>query len=119
MDLDKPLRILATIPRSGTWFIRYAIAFLHHLEQGGRVHDRITGRVVGVATGPEFDFRHFLGGPIFETRATLPFERLFIGHTVCPGFSRVADKPGWWNRTSFHVPGYDYFHDGLDYRYKP
>jgi hypothetical protein len=35
------LPMLATIPRSGTWFLRYAIAFLCYLERGGRVRDRV------------------------------------------------------------------------------
>jgi hypothetical protein len=115
----KYLPILATIPRSGTWFLRYSISFLHHLERGGRVDDRLTGQVIGDAGGPPFDFRRFVGGPLFQTQGTLPFEHLFIGHTVCPGFSRIAGETEWWGRTAFHAPGYDYLHEGWNFEYTP
>jgi hypothetical protein len=111
------LPMLATIPRSGTWFLRYAIAFLCHLERGGRVRDRLTHRVAGTPSGPDFDFERFKGGPLFFVSGTLPADYLFIGHTVCPGFS-APDVRGW-TALPFHVPGYDYFHEGMNYWYTP
>ncbi len=111
------LPILATVPRSGTWFLRYAISFLCHLDRGGRIDDRLTGRTFGDAAGPAFDFQSFRGGPLFHVQGTLPDDHLFIGHTVCPGFA--ASDVDWWSRTPFHVPGYDYFHEGMNYRYTP
>jgi hypothetical protein len=113
------LPILSTVPRSGTWFLRYAIAFLCHLEQGGHIRDRLTGRVYGAQPSPDFDFVRFRGGPLFHVEGTLPAKHLFVGHTVCPGFAGRADNADWWTKTSFHVPGYDYLHDGLNYRYTP
>lgn len=115
----RALPILSTIPRSGTWFLRYAISFLRHLESGGRIDDRLTGRVVGDPAGPRFDFSRFKGGPLFAVKEILPAEHLFIGHTVCPGFATLARRFAWWSQTSFHVRGYDYFHEGLNYRYTP
>lgn len=111
------LPILATVPRSGTWFLRYAISFLCHLDRGGCIDDRLTGRTFGDPLGPSFDFRSFRGGPLFHVRGTLPDDHLFIGHTVCPGFA--ASDVDWWGATPFHVPGYDYFHEGMNYRYTP
>jgi hypothetical protein len=111
------LPILSTVPRSGTWYLLYAISFLCHLERGGRIDDRLTGRIFGDPSGPAFDFRRFKGGPLFHVRGTLPDDHLFIGHTVCPGFD--AGGVGWWSATRFHVPGYDYFHEGMNYRYTP
>jgi Sulfotransferase domain len=111
------LPILATIPRSGTWFLRYAISFLCHIDRGGHIADRLTGRVFGDPSGPAFDLQSFRGGPLFWVRGTLPDDRLFIGHTVCPGFA--ASDVDWWQATPFHVPGYDYFHEGMNYRYTP
>lgn len=111
------LPILSTVPRSGTWFLRYAISFLCHLECGGRIDDRLTGRAFGDPSGPPFDFQSFRGGPLFHVRGTLPDDHLFIGHTVCPGFA--ASDVDWWGATPFHVPGYDYFHEGMDYRHTP
>ena len=113
------LPILSTIPRSGTWFLRYAISFLCHLQRGGRVEDRLTGRVVGEPTGPTFDFARFKGGPLFAVKDVLPAEHLFIGHTACPGFRPSEGRFAWWAKAAFHVPGYDYFHEGLNYRYTP
>ena len=84
------LPILSTIPRSGTWFLRYAVSFLCHLEGGGRIDDRLTGQIVGTPTGPRFDFERFKGGPLFRVRGSLPADHLFIGHTVCPGFAYGA-----------------------------
>jgi hypothetical protein len=111
--------ILSTIPRSGTWFLRYAVSFLSHLDRGGRIDDRLTGRVVGNPSGTPFDFERFEGGPLFSVRGTLPSEHLFVGHTVCPGFADLGAKIDWWRSSTFHVPGYDYFHEGLNYGYTP
>ena len=111
------LPILATVPRSGTWFLRYAISFLCHLDRGGRIDDRLTGRTFGEPSGPAFDFQGFRGGPLFHVRGTLPDNHLFIGHTVCPGFAAADVR--WWGSTPFHVPGYDYLHEGMNYRYTP
>ena len=111
------LPVLSTIPRSGTWFLRYAISFLCHLEAGGRIDDRLTGKIIGNPFGPRFDFGRFRGGPLFKVGNTLPADHLFIGHTVCPGFEPEAIK--WWAQTPFHVPGFDYLHEGMNYRYTP
>ncbi len=113
------LPVLATVPRSGTWFLRYSISFLCHLAAGGRIDDRVTGETFGTPAGRPFDFERFLGGPLFCVRGALPAEHLFIGHTVCPGFDRVASEVPWWSATDFHVPGYDYFHNGFDYAWTP
>lgn len=111
--------ILSTVPRSGTWFLRYSISFLCHLDRGGRIDDRLTGRIVGNRSGPPFDFQTFKGGPLFRVRGTMPVDHLFVGHTMCPGFAGIADATGWWRRTAFHVPGYDYLHEGMNYRHTP
>ena len=94
------LPILSTIPRSGTWFLRYAISFLCHLEGGGRIDDRITGKVIGMASGQPFDFKRFKGGPLFRVQGTLPAEHLFIGHTAYPRSRHLYTKlsaglPNW------------------------
>lgn len=113
------LPIVSTVPRSGTWFLRYAISFLCHLERGGRIDDRLTGKIVGPPSGLAFDFQRFRGGPLFHVRGTLPADQLFIGHTVCPGFADAGRGLDWWKQTPFHVPGYDYLHEGMNYRYTP
>jgi hypothetical protein len=119
MPSTNDLPILSTIPRSGTWFLRYTVSFLCHLERGGRIDDRLTGKIFGDPSGPRFDFQRFKGGPLFWVRGALPAEHLFIGHTVCPGFADLGAKIDWWRRTAFHVPGYDYLHEGMNYRYTP
>jgi Sulfotransferase domain len=111
--------ILSTVPRSGTWFLRYSISFLCHLDRGGRIDDRLTGRVIGNPSGQHFDFQSFKGGPLFCVQGTMPVDHLFVGHTVCPGFAAMAGEVDWWKRTLFHVPGYDYLHEGMNYRYTP
>jgi hypothetical protein len=113
------LPILATIPRSGTWFLRYALAFFAHLDRGGRIDSRLTGRIIGDPSGAPFDFAHFNGGPIFCVRGTMPADHMFVGHTVCPGFADVIPKHSRWHQSTFHVPGYDYLHEGMNYRYTP
>jgi hypothetical protein len=115
----RSLPILATIPRSGTWFLRYAISFLSHLNNGGWVKDLLTGKIVGNQAGTPFDFQGFRGGPIFHVGGTFPFDQLFIGHTVCPGFGRISEEVEWWDQTLFHAAGYDYFHAGLNYEFTP
>lgn len=113
------LPVLSTVPRSGTWFLRYFFAFVCHLEQGGRLDDLLTGEVVGDPQGAAFDFNRFRGGPLFRVGGTLPDEHMFIGHTVCPGFHNMVPATHWWRRTSFHVPGYDCFHEEKSYRHTP
>jgi hypothetical protein len=113
------LPVLATVPRSGTWFLRFAISFLCHLERGGRITDRLTGRVYGDPKGELFDFARIVGGPLFHVRGVLPTQYLFIGHTVCPGFRETASSVPWWSSTPFHVRGYDYFGDGWNYARVP
>jgi hypothetical protein len=115
----KKLPILSTIPRSGTWLLRYAMAFLSHLNGGGRIDDRISGEISGDPSGAPFDFQWFRGGPLFLMRGTLPSHHLFIGHTVCPGFANISSDYAWWSNTTFHVAGYDYLHEGLNYDYTP
>jgi hypothetical protein len=113
------LPVLSTVPRSGTWFLRYLFAFVGHLEQGGRLDDLLTGEVIGDPQGAAFDFHRFRGGPLFRVGGTLPDEHMFIGHTVCPGFHDMVPARHWWRRTSFHVPGYDCFHEEKSYRHTP
>jgi hypothetical protein len=113
------LPVLSTVPRSGTWFLRYLFAFVCHLEQGGRLDDLLTGEVIGDPQGAAFDFNRFRGGPLFRVGGTLPDEHMFIGHTVCPGFHDMVPATHWWRRTSFHVPGYDCFHEEKSYRHTP
>ncbi|MFZ5782077.1 MAG: sulfotransferase domain-containing protein [Pseudomonadota bacterium] len=113
------LPVLSTVPRSGTWFLRYAVSYLCHLERGGRIEDAATGRLLGSPEGPSFGYDRFKGGPLFRVRGTLPYDHLFIGHAVCPGFAETAGAVDWWTDTRFHVRGYDYFHEGLDYRRTP
>jgi len=113
------LPVLSTVPRSGTWFLRYLFSFVCHLEQGGRLDDLLTGEVIGNPHGATFDFTRFRGGPLFRVAGTLPDEHMFIGHKVCPGFHDVVSAKHWWRRTSFHVPGYDCFHEETSYRHTP
>ncbi len=113
------LPVLSTVPRSGTWFLRYLFSFVCHLEQGGRLDDLLTGEVIGNPQGAAFDFDRFRGGPLFRVAGTLPTEHMFIGHTICPGFQDIVPTGHWWRQTSFHVPGYDCFHEEKSYRHTP
>jgi hypothetical protein len=119
MRQAEKLPILSTIPRSGTWFLRYVFSFLGHLDRGGQIEDRLTREIFGRANGPPFDFRGFRGGPLFLARKMIPYDHLFVGHTSCPGFSDIEGDFAWWSRIAFHVPGYDYLHEGLKYDYTP
>ena len=113
------LPVLSTVPRSGTWFLRYLFSFVCHLEQGGRLDDLLTGEIIGNPQGAAFDFKRSRGGPLFRVAGTLPTEHMFIGHTVCPGFHDSIPTRHWWRQTSFHVPGYDCLHEEKSYRHTP
>ncbi|WP_422003234.1 hypothetical protein [Reyranella sp.] len=112
---ERNIPVLATIPRSGTWFLRYAISFLAHLQRGGRITDQLTGTVFGRRWGAEFNFRDFEGGPLFEQAGLRGVDYMFIGHCVCPGFRSSEPVTTPWNSLGFHVRGYDYFGEGWDY----
>ena len=113
------LPVLSTVPRSGTWLLRYLFSFVCHLEQGGRLDDLLTGEVIGNPRGPAFDFTRFRGGPLFRITGALRAKHMFIGHTVCPGFQDLLPAGHWWRQTSFHVPGYDCLHEETSYRHTP
>jgi len=113
------LPVLSTVPRSGTWFLRYLFSFVCHLEQGGRLDDLLTGEVIGNPQGAAFDFKRFRGGPLFRMAGVLPTEHMFIGHTVCPGFQDLLPARHWWRQSTFHVPGYDCLHEETSYRHTP
>lgn len=113
------LPVLSTVPRSGTWFIRYVVSFMSHLARGGRIDNLLTGETVGRADGRPFDFGAVHGGPLFYVSGALPTNHLFIGHAVCPGFGDLADAVEWWSDTAFHVRGYDCFKEEKSYRHTP
>lgn len=115
----KSLPVVACVPGVDVWFLRFAFAFLAHLQQGGHVVDRLSGRVVGDPAGPSFNFDHMSGGPLLWAPDVAPSHHLFIGHTVCPGFDRISSQFEWWAGTPFSAPGYDYLHDGINYRHVP
>ena len=111
--------VIGCIPGSDVWFFRFALAFLAHLGQGGQIVDRLSKRVVGNAAGRPFNFDHLNGGPLLWAPDLIPTGHLFIGHAVCPGFSKIAAEFPWWEGTRFCAPGYDYFHEGLNYTQVP
>lgn len=115
----KVVPIIASIPGSDVWFLRYTLAFLLHLDQGGHITDRLRNRVVGNPSGPAFNFDHLRGGPLLWAPRAVRSGHLFIGYTSCPGFRRIAAKFPWWQATPYCAPGYDYFHDGMDYAQVP
>ena len=84
--------VIGCIPGSEVWFFRFAISFLAHLGQGGQIVDRLSGRVVGDAAGPPFNFDHLSGGPLLWAPNLITTDHLFIGHAVCPGFSKIAAR---------------------------
>lgn len=115
----KMLPVVACVPGVDVWFLRFAFAFLAHLQQGGHVVDRLSGKCVGNPAGPSFNFDHMSGGPLLWAPDLAPSRHLFIGHTVCPGFDRISSQFDWWASTPFSAPGYDYLHDGINYGHVP
>lgn len=115
----KVLPVVACVPGADVWFLRFALAFLSHLQQGGHIVDRLNGRCVGDLAGPAFNFDHVSGGPLLWAPDLVPSRHLFVGHTVCPGFNRISSKFDWWARTPFPASGYDYLHDGMNYASVP
>jgi hypothetical protein len=107
------------MPGGDVWFLRFAIGFLAHLAQGGWVADRLRDHAVGNQAGRPFNFGHVRGGPLLWAPNLVASGHLFIGHSVCPGFSKIAARFPWWQSTPFCAPGYDYFHDGFNYAQVP
>lgn len=111
--------VLACIPGSDVWFLRFALAFLAHLREGGCIADRLHGRIAGNPAGRPFNFHHMTGGPLLWAPSLVRSGHLFIGHATCPGFSKIAATVPWWRDTQFCAPGYDYFREGLNYAQVP
>lgn len=111
--------MIACIPGDDVWTLRLIMAFLSHLEQGGQITDHLNGRIVGNKAGRPFNFDHLAGGPLIWAPTLVRTGPLFIGHTVCPGFDRIAPNFPWWQETMFCSPGYDYLHDKVNYNQVP
>jgi hypothetical protein len=111
--------VLGCIPGYDVWSLRFAVAFREHLAQGGHIVDRLRGRVVGNPTGRPFNFDHLTGGPLLWAPNVIAAGHLFIGHAICPGFTKIAAEFPWWQATRPHARGFDYFHEGLDYAQVP
>jgi len=113
------LPVIACMPGEDVWFLRFVLGFLAHLGQGGAVADRLRNRIVGNHGGRSFSFDHLRGGPLLWARTLITTGHLFVGHTVCPGFVKIAARFPWWRDTPFCAPGYDYFRDGFNYAQVP
>src|SRR5262249_11964468 len=113
------LPVIACMPGEDVWFLRFVLSFQAHLAQGGSVGDRLRHRVVGNPAGRPFNFDHLRGGPLLWAPGLFASGHLFIGHSICPGFAKIAGSVPWWRSTSFCAPGYDYFHDGHNYAQVP
>lgn len=111
--------MVACVPGADVWFLRFTLAFLSHLQQGGHIVDRLSGQCIGNPAGPPFNFDHVSGGPLLWAPDLVPSRHLFIGHTVCPGFNRISSEFDWWASAAFSAPGYDYLHDGVNYGHVP
>lgn len=115
----KSLPVVAAAPGSAITFLRFAIAFAAHLGRGGAISDKLRNTTVGKPSGRNFNFHHMRGGPLFWLPNVVPTNYLFVGHTTCPGFSRLPNKPAWWSETRFVTPGFDYLHESINYALVP
>lgn len=109
------LPMVSVMPGEDVWFLRFALAFLAHLASGGSIVDELTGGIVGDPGGRLFNYDHVRGGPLLWAPRLIASGHIFIGHTVAPGFRRIASRFDWWNSTPFCGRGYDYFSDGYNY----
>src|SRR5262249_23710679 len=113
------LPVVACMPGEDVWFLRFVLGFLAHLGQGGTVADRLRNRAIGSPAGRGFSFDHLRGGPLLWAPTLVSTGHLFIGHAICPGFVKIANRSSWWGETPFGLPGYDYFREGFNYAQVP
>ena len=82
--------LIATIPKSGTWYCHY---FFHHYE-----------RFLQNRLEPEGDI-NIRPHPV----PVIGLDVLLIAHTVCPGFHHFeGDLRRKWDRLHFYHPGYNW-----------
>lgn len=94
---SKNIGLIATMPRSGTW---YNHLFFNAYEQLLQGKTNITMTKSGITL------------VLANTNIGLDF--LVICHAVCPGFDRYrGDYREAWEKLQFHVEGYDWAKDGI------
>lgn len=94
IDMSKTrVGLIATMPRSGTWFHRY---FFYVYDQIGRGRRRMN-------TDVNFD-------AFFEVKETIGLDYLQMNHLKCPGFLECyrGEYRERWDRLEFMNEGYDH-----------
>ena len=82
--------LIATIPKSGTWYCHYFFHFYRHLLQGRQ------------DVGIEVNTRP-------HKAAEIGLDVLLIAHTICPGFDEYQGEfRQAWDRIGFYHPGYNW-----------
>ncbi len=114
----KILPIVAFVPGTDVWFLRFAFAFLSHLQQGGHVVDRLSGQCIGNAAGPSFNFDHMNGGPLLWAPILTLSSPVYRSYGLSRIY-RISSQFDWWASTPFSAPGYDYLHEGMNYGHVP
>ena len=87
--------LISTMPRSGTWYIRYFFHFYHHLLLGqSNIHVDIKN--------------DHSETPVFVRDNTIGLDAMSILHVICPGFSCYQGKyRKFWDELTFPDMGYD------------
>ena len=97
MSDDYKAGIIATMPRSGTWYNYYLFNFYLQLLQG---KTNLNARVSPI--------------PIV-CKDTIGLDFMFICHTICPGFHRHQGKyREAWDRLVFYAPGFNSANDFIE-----
>jgi len=101
MSDDYKAGIIATMPRSGTWYNHYFFDFYHQLLQGKTDLDGM------VSSGP------------IAAKDTIGLDFLLICHAVCPGFHHYQGKyRETWDRLVFYVAGFNHAKDIIEQKIK-
>ena len=87
--------LISTMPRSGTWYIRYFFHFYHHLLLGQS----------NIYVDIKNDHSET---PVFVRDNTIGLDAMSILHVICPGFSCYQGKyRKFWDELTFPDMGYD------------
>lgn len=97
---SKRVGLIATVPRSGTWYNSLFFNFYDQLLQG-KTEVTVTS----------------VGAPLSLAGVDLGVSNLLVCHTICPGFERYCGEYRVaWDKLNFHVDGYNWAESLIDER---
>ena len=113
--------LISTMPRSGTWYIRYFFHFYHHLlllldQDNISVTETNLWKILQKHIQNYNNIINDLKLFVYDRNNTIGLDVMGILHAMCPGFSRYQGKyRKFWDELTFPDMGYDQSQGFVEY----